>query len=172
MELGQAFVQVITYMVNRLRKPDAVCEVLSVDKEKDTCHVKDTGTGYEVTKARLLSVADSFEKKFVVYPKVGSLVSIAYLFASADKAIVIKYSETESILLNGDEFGGLVKADVLKTELDKLREYSSTLKAATKTSLVAVDALIPGTSAAFELSMTGKSTGDFGSIKNDNVKHG
>ena len=171
MSLYAAVEAIVLSILKRRRKVNNVCEVISVNKTNNTCNVKDS-SNFVINDVRLLAVVDDFDKKFVVYPKVGSSVAISYLFETADKAVVIKYSEIDEIILNGDDFGGLVKADVLKTELNKLKDYCETLKASTKTALAVSDALAAGTSAAFEASMLGKTTGDFSDIENEKVKHG
>jgi hypothetical protein len=128
MEFGEAITLLIERIVSRLRKPNTICEVVSVDKAKNTCQLKETGSNKTIANARLLSVVDDFEKKFVVYPKVGSLVSIAYLFGGSDKCIVTKYSEVDEILLNGDEFGGLAKTEKIAQRLTRAEEAIEQLR--------------------------------------------
>jgi hypothetical protein len=91
----------------------------------------------------------------------------------------IKANDTESfyVYLKKDgtcEIGGntnfAVKYNELKAEYDKTKLYLSTLKTATQSALVAIDALIPGTSAAFIATMTTQVLGDFSLAKNDKIK--
>ena len=153
--------------------PD-VCnaEVVSVNTNNNTCVVKVLKTDVVLPDVVLLSIEMAATKTIVVYPKVGSIVTVAFFGKTNDSAMVINTTDAENISIGGSEFGGIVKADVLKEEADKLRDYVASLKAATKTALVAIDALLPGTSAAFEAAMLGKTTGDFSGIKNNRVKHG
>lgn len=171
-EFNEAFEAAVKHVIDRYMKPNVVAKVITVDKAKNTCDVEVTGSDTLIKSVNLLAVEANPTSKFVVYPKVNSLVTISYMFMNSDSAQVIKYSETEAIYLNGVQFGGLVKADVLKTELDKLKDYVSTLRNATKAVATVVDGIATGTGAAFETAMSGKTTGDFSGIKNDNVKHG
>jgi len=75
------------------------------------------------------------------------------------------------IVLNEGEFGGLVKAEELSAGLGKTNSYLETLKSATKAIAVALDALVPGTSAAFDAAMAAEVVGDFSGIENEEVKH-
>jgi hypothetical protein len=157
-----------------LGESEGICtaEVLAVNKSKNTCDVKVLKNNNEVFDVLLQSIEGGFESPIVAYPVVGSLVTIAFLGKSGDAAIVLKTTEVDEIILGGVTFGGLVKADVLKTELDNLRSYASALKTATKALGTILDGIAPGTSAAFETAMIGQTTGDFSSIKNEKVKHG
>lgn len=72
------------------------------------------------------------------------------------------------------EIGGdsnfAVKYNELKTEYDKTKTYLTTLKTATQTVAVALDGLVPGTSAAFIATMSTQVLGDFSQTKNDKIK--
>lgn len=63
-----------------------------------------------------------------------------------------------------------VKYNELKLETDKTKAYILALRNATQTALVAVDGLIPGTSAAFIATMGALAPGDISTSKNDKVK--
>jgi hypothetical protein len=128
-DFGEAFTNAVLAIVKRRFKSTTIATVESVDKANNVCTVIETGTNFKITNVRLLSVEDSFETQLAVYPKVGSLVSVAYLFASKNKAIVIKYSEVDEIALRGDQFGGLVKVEVLVDKLNKLEDRFNDFKA-------------------------------------------
>lgn len=169
-DLGETLIGVIKSAIGRFApKGVTTVEVVSVNTANNTCSVREVGTEKSILGVRLISVMDNFENKTVIYPAVGSIVAIAYLWATSNKAVVVAYSETDGMLLNGDTFGGMVKADVLKTEIDKLRDYVSTFKSATVTAL---NGIAGGSGSAIDSALTGKNTGDFSSIKNDKVKHG
>lgn len=72
------------------------------------------------------------------------------------------------------ELGGnsnyAVKYNELKIEYDKTKTYLTTLKTATQTVAVALDGLVPGTSAAFIATMSTQVVGDFSQTKNDKIK--
>jgi hypothetical protein len=178
-DFGEAFKAAVMAVVKNWVKPSTIAKVESVNKVNNTCNVIETGTKYKITNVRLLSVEDSFETQLAVYPKVGSLVSVAYLFASRNKAIVIKYSEIDEIALRGDQFGGLVKVESVQQNLDELKSYVLAMKSAVSTALLAIDSTIPGTGLpsgtagknSFNTSMTTESI-DFVAMENEKIKHG
>jgi hypothetical protein len=60
----------------------------------------------------------------------------------------------------------MVKGTELKTQLDKTNTYMTTdFYNALYAALEAIDAVVPGVSAAFQVAMTGKSPGDYSQIK-------
>jgi hypothetical protein len=122
MEEGKALREIITIVVDKIRKADAICEVISVDTARLTCKVKDVSTGYEIDNVRLLSVIEEEapEARFAVYPKVGSRVGVSFLFDRPDLACVFKFGETDKIDLNGDQYGGLVKVNELTARLNDI----------------------------------------------------
>ena len=170
-ELGDA----IKHIARRGDVHNTKASVLSVDKTENTCVVKLANTGEEIPDVKLLSIIDNPDTKFVIYPVVGSDVSIGFLDNDMHDAIVLKISEVDEMILRGDAFGGLVKADVLKTELDKTNALLNAIKTALTTwTPVAGDGggalklfLTTGTT-----SILTKNVGDFSAIKNDNIKHG
>lgn len=64
----------------------------------------------------------------------------------------------------------VVKYNELKTEYDKTKLYLTTLKTATLAVATALDALVPGTSTAFNTAMAGQVVGDISSSKNPKIK--
>lgn len=64
-----------------------------------------------------------------------------------------------------------VKYNSLKLEYDKTKLYLTTLRTATQTALVAVDGVVPGTSAAFIATMGVLQPGDISSSKNEKIKY-
>jgi hypothetical protein len=175
MEFGDVFRKAVLSVVANLFKPNTVCIVKSVDKVANTCDVVETGSNYEIKKVRLLSVENSFVTQLAVYPKVGSVITIGYLLGSRNKATVINYSEVDEIWLRGNQFGGIVKADVLKEEIEKTNEVVSFLR----TSLLAWTPVTGDGGLALKTilnapgnDLSSKNVGDFSSIKNEKVLHG
>lgn len=106
--------------------------VVALDKTAHTCTVD--MDGLEITDVRLRSVVKASDP-FVIYPKIGSNVSLLPIgAASAGYYLVVAVEEVESvnikigditfafdadgIKINGDSFGGLVNAKELKKQLD------------------------------------------------------
>jgi hypothetical protein len=174
MEFNEAFEQAVLKIFNQHYKPDTIAKVIRVDKEKNVCDVLVTGSDKKVNDVRLLAVEVNPASKFVVYPKVDSLVSISYLFMNSDTAQVTKYSETDDMELNGNRFGGIVKADVLKTELDKTNATVNAMLTVLNGAPIpeAGNGAVSALQGALKTALTGKVLGSFTAIKNDKVKHG
>lgn len=166
-EFGEAFTNAVLSIVKNRFKPTIVATVESVDKANNVCTVIETGTNFKITNVRLLSVEDSFETQLAVYPKVGSLVSVAYLFASRNKAIVIKYSEVDEIALRGDQFGGLVKVESVVSKLNALESRFNDFKAKfnSHTHVFSGAAVVGGVSGT----SSGTTNATLGTITNSNI---
>lgn len=109
-------------------------------------------------------------KGSLIVPAIGSMVIVSFINRNA--GYVSMFSKIDTITLLGGNFNGLVKADELKTQLNKLKDT--------------VDALVEGFSswtpvpndggAALKTVMTtklaAKTTGDFSKLRNDKIKHG
>ena len=72
------------------------------------------------------------------------------------------------------EIGGntnfAVKYNELLLEYNKTKAYITTLKSATRNLAVVLDAIVPGTSLAFDAIMSTAQLGDFTQAKNDKIK--
>jgi len=108
----------IKHLANRGNVYDTNANVVSVDKTANICVVTLNNTGEEIVDVKLLSIIDNPDTKFVIYPVVGSDVSIVFLDNDMHDAIVVKISEVDEILLRGDQFGGLIKVAELVTKLN------------------------------------------------------
>lgn len=87
------------------------------------------------------------------------------IWMRADGKVLIGDSEVPAEYTNF-----AVKYNELKIEYDKTKAYITALKTATLAIATALDPFIPGTSAAFNLAMTGQVLGDIASSKNEDVK--
>lgn len=90
--------------------------VKSVDKEKGTCTVNDDEIDY--TGVQLSAVVDGSNKRFFLYPKVGSSVLVSPVMEDLKRLYVEAYSEIESldyrvggVQLQVDSDGFLMKKD-------------------------------------------------------------
>ena len=135
-------------------------------------------------------VADGNGRGIIAYPVEGSQVSIVLLDGIDTMAFVSQMSDIESylvradngvsieltadgkVLLNGDGFGGVVKMQELKTQLDKTNEVVAGMKKA-------LDTWVPvkgdgGTvlKTLMTTALAGKTLGSFGGLENPNVQHG
>lgn len=97
-------------------------EVISVDKEKNTVEVKVLKTDVTLPDVTLLSIEGNPKNKMVVYPVKGSIVTIEFMGKTDEAATVIKVNEVESVLIGGDQFGGLVKVEALVGKINDLED--------------------------------------------------
>ena len=173
MEFNDSFAAAVRYVIKGIIRANTVVEVVSVDKTTNTCVVNENEN--EITNVRLLSTEDDFANKFVIYPKVGSLVTIAYLWWKGNRAVVIKCSETDEILVNGDAFGGMVKVEVLVDRLTKLEDRFNDFKAKFNAH-THILTLTSGTGTAAstlsQITMANLSETQKVDIENSKVKHG
>lgn len=172
MEFKEAFAGMVKLSVQAfMPKGNTVCKVISVDRTNNTCDVEETGSNYKVPSVRLISVVDDYDKKFIIYPKVGSFVTIAYLWTVKNKAVIISYGETEEILLNGDEFGGLVKANNLVNRLNLIENKVNSLVTNYKAHVHPVAGASAGIITPTPL-ITSLTETEVSDIENEAVKHG
>jgi hypothetical protein len=156
------------------------------DVKDTTCTVEREGAP-TLNDVRLNAIDDNLETYLTVYPAEGSNVVVAILENLVTEAIVIRCSEVakiglkigaitlvidkDGIVMNGGSFGGLIKIEELKTQLDKVTDRIDAVINAIKTGTVT-----PGDGgAAYKLSMTTQlsalSKEDFGKIEDTKIKH-
>lgn len=174
--------------LNEFRKTGAIITtavVVAVDKTSHTCSVD--MDGLEIPDVRLRSVVKD-SNPFVVYPKIGSNVSLLPIgAASAGYYLVVAVEEVESvnikieemtfafdaegIKINGDAYGGMVNAKELKKQLDLNTKAIDVLQNALKTWVA-----IPG-DGGYALKIiaapfTALPLANLTKIENKNIKHG
>lgn len=158
-----------------------ICEVISVDIENQTADLQPLDGSAEILDA-LIQVA---ENGVLVEPKVNSLV--ACVFVSKELAVIVNHSEIkqfgfqienisfvankDEIQLNGDSFGGVVKAPELKAQVDKNTAILEKIQQVFNSwTTVAQDggAALKTASSLF----TSLPRADLSNIENEKVKHG
>jgi hypothetical protein len=94
------------------------CTIDSVDLTKKTAYCLPV----DESKADLLNIRLMADNKtgFLIVPKVGSVVIVSFM--SNETGYISMFSEVDSILLNGDENGGLIKIQELVDKLNNLEE--------------------------------------------------
>ncbi|MAX24335.1 MAG: hypothetical protein CMJ19_07510 [Phycisphaeraceae bacterium] len=111
--------QLIEKVWHRLFKSESYkAEVVSVDKESNTCMVKDVRTGTE-RKAKLTTIEEVKNVQFVIYPAVGSLVTCGSLYNNQAQAFVQQIHEVDEIIWRDGSEGGMIKPATFLNELDK-----------------------------------------------------
>lgn len=158
-------------------------KVVSIDEDKRTCEVELTNGDANLTDVRF-QATEGGETGVVFIPKKDSNVIVHFL--DDDEAYITKTSEVSrveiitedgEVLLNGDEFGGLIKIEELTSKINSLvsdfnsfvGKYNSHIHVTTATvmatSLVGVISATTGT--ASPTSVFSKSD-----YENETVKHG
>ncbi|HMQ77110.1 MAG TPA: hypothetical protein PKE21_13865 [Flavobacteriales bacterium] len=115
-------------------------KVTSVDGIK-SCDVAPADGGAELVGVRLRAAIDQGEKGMYLVPKVGSPCVVAMLQNTTHMPVLISADDIERIVLhvdgdgrieiepgglvklNGDDYGGVIKWDDLKSDLDKLKNF-------------------------------------------------
>ena len=146
--------------------------VLSVDMSNLTCDVKPLDGGADIYSVRLKSDLDGGDNGFVIIPKTESTVLVSMVMNNDQYSFVSMFSQVEEIWLNGANYNGIVKADELKSQLDKTNKVINALVSALTEWTPA-----PGDGGAalkvyFASLIAGKTVGDYSDIKNEKVKHG
>lgn len=144
-----------------------LAKVKSVDKDERTCTVSLVESDLEVEGVRLQSSGGKKAGLFLK-PKVGSYVMVMLV---SKVWIVVLAEETDEILLNGDEFGGLIKVEKAVERLNKIEDKVNAVitRFNTHTHLDPVSGASPPPSNAGVTALT-KTTAS--QLENTKVKHG
>lgn len=157
-----------------------VAQVVSVDETNMTCEVSITGKP-NLTDVRLKSVIDSVDKGILVKPTIESYVLVSLINNKKGNAFVSGFTEvdsirliTDSIELSGDSFGGLIKIEELKKELNKNNQILISLLSVINGAPIPTAPVTSPSSLqlAFKGVLVGKQIADFSNIENNKVKHG
>ena len=93
--------------------------VKEVNEQKRTCRVE-IDTNVVLSNVRLKSVIDNDENGIIIFPTVGSDVIISHIENSQTEAFISSYSKFDKMLIDKGSFGGLVKVNELRDELNKV----------------------------------------------------
>ena len=145
-------------------------EVVSVSG--DTCKVK--SDGLEMSDVAICAIGGASGNSLVVVPKVGSTVLIADLSEGTRRDLaIVKYTEVESITINGGNLGGLVEIEKLKDNLKSLKSYIDDLQTLAATAMSPMSVLDSGESlSTFNATWaTKKSTFSWKNMEDTKIKH-
>lgn len=99
------------------------CEVKSVNGME--CEV--SAGDLLLSEVRLCAVSDENKNNLIITPKVGSQVMVADMSKGEKRDLaVVKYSEVESISINGGKLGGLIKIEELVKKINALIDAFNT----------------------------------------------
>ena len=117
------------------------------------------------------------EKSFVIVSRLSGSDELYISMMSEIEGISIKAGQTTIEIKDNEEIvfnsgvEGIIYNSKLKIEIAKLNTAITTLKMATNTALVAIDALLPGTSAAFTLATSLIQQANLNNVTNEKIKH-
>ncbi len=175
-----SMVEAIRRMVKDMTKPDIILgTVTDFDSTNWLATVK-INNGAEIDEVRIKSVVNSEESGIFIEPVIGSYVllgmiegKIASLFIVAFSEIVKYHLKTDLIEFNGDTFGGIVKSQMVHSEIEDLKNDINSLKQAFASWVTVPNdggaALKVATGAWFAQPLIVPIQTDF---ENDKVKHG
>ncbi|MCF6184357.1 MAG: hypothetical protein L3J56_06970 [Bacteroidales bacterium] len=154
-------------------------KVVKVDEDKRTCEVEPDSGEANYVGVRLQAL-ESENTGVLFVPEQGSDVIIHFI--DNDESFVVKTSkvskveiitEDGDIWLNGDDFGGLIKIEELKKQLQKNTQRIDTIINVLKSTITSV-ALHPnpGWSAIINPIVSALQKEDYSKIENETVKHG
>lgn len=181
-------------MVKKLIPDFAIVgKVTQVDENNYTCNVMPLDNDAELFKVRLKPTIDNLKKGVIAIPSIDSFVIVGLLNNNDSSPFIIWGSNFEkyyligengntfefkndgTILINGDNFGGLIKLSELNNNLNTIKNYLSVLKTSIGVGLAAVGV---GSSAnggtgknAFDAAMASQVI-NFQNMENAKVKHG
>jgi hypothetical protein len=107
----------------------------------------------------------------LLVPVIDSIVLVSWL--SKNKPFVVMYSELESVSLRGSDFGGLVKINELKEQLDIVTDRLDTIYDALKTGTTVPQDGGAAYKASISIKLdTQTQKENYSNIENTNVTHG
>ena len=152
-------------------------KVISIDTDKRTCEVEPFNDDANLIDVKLQS-SESGGTGVLFIPEEGSDVTVHFL--DTDEAYVTKTSkvskveiitENGDILLNGEDFGGLIKIEELKTQINKNTQILNQIQTVFKSWVVSPS---DGGAAlkAMVTAFINLPRADLSDIENETVKHG
>jgi len=102
-----------------------LCTVISVDLTAKTCYCTPVSGDADISDVSLIMNAAT---GFMIIPTVDSIVMVT--MQNKETGYVGMFSSVDSILLNGDAYGGLIKIADLVTKLNTIENDLNTIKTA------------------------------------------
>ncbi len=153
-------------------------KVTEIDTEQRTCTVELRNDDADLQDVRLQAMVS--EKTGVLFvPEVNSDVIVGYL--DDDEALILQTSKVSrveiitsgEVLLNGDEFGGLIKIEKLTNELAKVTQRIDTIINILKNTVPSASLYPnPAWSAIITPILSALQKENYSEIENETVKHG
>jgi acetoacetate decarboxylase len=144
-----------------------ICKVTEVNG--NTCSVEPLDESAPINNVRL--IAGDSTTGVICVPKTGSVVVVTFM--SESSAFVSMFSEIETVVIHGDQFGGLVKVDELRSQMDLMTARIDGIIDALKNTSP------DSNTGTFKTSLTpglaqveGLQKENFKDVENETVKHG
>lgn len=144
-----------------------LCTVSDINESDRTCTCSPINGDADILEVRLQSTVGG---GVYLKPVEGSLVLV--IMANDTLGFVVLTSELEEVVFFDGTFNGLVKADTLKSELDKTNAVVQAIVDSLKNWTVVPTDGGAALKAFFTTTLGIKTVGDFSDIKNEKVKHG
>lgn len=143
------------------------CTVTDINTTNYTCNCSPVDGS-----ADFINVLLNADKKtgFVLIPKNNSIVVIT--MTSNVNAFVSMVSEVDTILMKGDNYGGLIKINELKTQLNTLQTEINTLKTLVGTAITVYSGALDGGVSAATFNAAILPQINLTTLENTNIKHG
>lgn len=147
-------------------------EVTSVDQENDVCDVKMIENDLDLYDVRLKATIDGSSKGILIVPTVGSKVLVGVINNNLNDLFIAQFSEVDLIQYDDGSFGGLVRADNLKTELDKTKAVVAAIKQSLDAWVTVPNDGGAALKTLWGTNGAGKNVGDYSNIENPKIKQG
>ena len=168
--------EVIRKAIKELAKGDSFqvfpAQVLSVNENNGTCAVKMIANDLDLFEVRLRATIDGEAKGILIVPQVGSKILVGLINDDLKSLFVVSVSAVDKVQYDDGSYGGFVRADILKTELDKTNQVVEAIVNSLSNWSIA-----PGDGGAalkshFISQLSGKEVGNYNGIENGKLTHG
>lgn len=145
--------------------------VKKVNKSKCTCAVAFVNEDADLNNVRLRALNDDKSTGFVIYPKVGSKVLVAFIDNKNTAAFICSFSEIDNVVIHDGKLGGLPKIYELITQLQLIQSNFDILKAANIAAYTMLAGLDSSASLnAFNSAIVPMQTIDTSNLENKKIK--
>lgn len=164
--------------------------VKAVDMQKHTCDVTPDDGGPTLYDVRLKVRQSADDKGAFSVPKVGSPVTVAIIGGNVNNLVVLAVEDIKEhiircdgdaevrvkpngmVTLNGEQYGGLVKVQELRSELAKVNLFLTTLRTAIQSAPVVANDGGASFKAAVAAAIASLQLPNYNGIESNKTKHG
>lgn len=151
---------VVMCQVKEVNETDLTITVIQQDNDTDLYYVR-------------LVPAEAKANTVVCIPKVGSLALVGFISNMISASYMIMCQECDKVIINGGDFGGLIKIQELQKQMKKDSDILQALLDVIKGAPMIQTGGSPSVlQAALKLKMATLLIGNYTDIENKNVTHG